>query len=80
MPEMTDEEYTMTYQQVVMLAGLIAEMNLPGFLERISLADSIGPILDPTLYLRASRNMHQIEEVARSLNECRRVILKIRQP
>ncbi len=70
---MTDEEYgetqqhAETQQHVVMIATLVKYMDLDGFLERISLAHSVGPILNPTLYRDAIDDMSKIETLADAL-------------
>ncbi len=64
---MTDEEYGETQRQVVMVSVLVNNMDLEGFLERISLAHSAGPILNPTLYRDAMDNISKIESLANAL-------------
>ena len=65
---MTDEKYLETQQQVVTLAGLIADMDLGGFLARIARAETMGVFLmAPQDYQRAAPTMHRIERLARAL-------------
>lgn len=63
---MTSDEYASTQQPLIMLANLVLTYNLDGFLQAIGLADAIGPIVDPTLWMRGSRNMRFIEDLARA--------------
>lgn len=76
---MTDEEYLTIQHQVGLLSGLIAELDLAGFLDRISLADSIGPIMDPTLYRKAAGEMHHIQDLAQALFEAQGKIKRVIQ-
>lgn len=64
---MTDEEYTATQEQLILLASFARKLDLVGFLERISLAEAIAPIVDPTLYLRGGRKLTQVKRLAQSL-------------
>lgn len=64
---MTDEEYQFTQNHLMTLAHLSRAVDITGFLERISLAETVGPILDPTLYLKASSNLHNLKRLAQAL-------------
>ncbi len=77
---MTDYDYQLTQEMITSLAFQILQLDLAGFLSRISTAEAIGPILDPTLYLKASKNLSDIERVASALYECQRKINKLRVP
>lgn len=64
---MTDEEYTQTQTQLLLLARFANDLDLDGFLQRISLADSIAPILEPTLWIRGGGKLQQIKRLAQAL-------------
>lgn len=64
---MTNEEYTQTQQHIVLLAQLANGLDLDGFLERISLAESVAPIVDPTLWIRGGKKLHQVKRLAQAL-------------
>ena len=64
---MTDEEYAQTQQQLILLAQFAKDLNLSGFLQRISQAESIAPIMDPTLWIRGHRQLEQIKRLAQAL-------------
>jgi hypothetical protein len=51
MPErMTDEQYQATQGQLMVLAQVVQEMDLSGFLGRIEYCHALGPMLHPTEY------------------------------
>ena len=69
---MTNEEYQQYLEQIVLLAGMIRLIPLKGFLDRISMAETLGPLLDPTLYSQAGANLATIREMASRLYEIQR--------
>ena len=64
---MTDERYIMIQHQLLTLAGLVRDFELEAFLNRISMAETIGPIVDPTLYRDAMHNLDLVKDLAESL-------------
>lgn len=64
---MTDEEYAQTQQQLILLAQFAKDLNLSGFLQRISQAESIAPIMDPTLWIRGHRQLEQVKRLPQAL-------------
>jgi len=73
---MNDAEYLQTQMQVLLLAGLLLQLDLPAFLHRIEAAEALGPVLDPTLYRRAADNLAALRETALILNSARQELLK----
>ena len=63
---MTNEDYIMTQQHVVLLARIAAQLDIQGFLSRIDLAETVGPILDPTLFRDAMNGLGNIKALARA--------------
>ena len=61
---MNNEEYIMTQRQLLLMASLVREMDLDGFLERIETAYALGPMLDPTLYKRGVDNLEIVRRIA----------------
>ena len=61
---MTNEEYTATQHQLMVMAKIINQMDLTKFLERIETTHAVGPILDPTLYRNAASKMSLVQRVA----------------
>jgi hypothetical protein len=65
---MTDAEYALVQSQVMSIAEMV-EATLPiekldAFIERIERAETMGPVLDPTLFIRAGKAMAKIKSVA----------------
>lgn len=61
---MNDQEYQETQNALLLCARMISGLDLTGFLKRIEQADSVAPILDPTLYRRGAERMHAIKKLA----------------
>lgn len=66
---MDSEKYVATQQQVLVLARLVLEMPLAEFLNAINLADTVCPIVNPTLYREflhgeGSENLRRVERLA----------------
>lgn len=62
---MTNEEYLQTQQHLVLLAGMVRQLDLGEFLSRIEKADGIAPILDPTLWMKGHSRLDAIRDLAR---------------
>ena len=62
--KITDDEYTIVQDQLLMLARLVRGLPLTKFLTAISLAETTGPVLDPTLYKKAMGNLEEIKCMA----------------
>jgi hypothetical protein len=63
---MTDAEYLQTQRQLVLLAQIVDSLDLDGFLQRIGVAESVGPILNPTLYTEGAENLARVKGLARA--------------
>lgn len=50
---MSDADYLQTQHQVMLFVGLLKDLDLRGFRRRLDQADTLGAILDPTLYREA---------------------------
>jgi len=61
---MSDEEYLQTQHQLFLLAGLVRQLDVHGFLERIAKAEGLAPILDPTLSRTAQPKLDIVKAVA----------------
>lgn len=71
---MTDEEYAETQQNIIMLAAIVRDLELSEFIRRIGHAEAVGPILDPSLWIRASTDMDHIKELAQGLRQFQQAI------
>jgi hypothetical protein len=61
---MDQEEYISTQNQLVLLGQLIDGLDLRSFLEKINHAESFGPILNPTLFIKAGKKLEQVKNLA----------------
>jgi hypothetical protein len=61
---MTEEKYMEIQTVIGVTAAFVRELDLQGFLAAIDKAESVGPIIDPTLYLKSHRQMNRIREAA----------------
>jgi len=64
---MTDEKYIIVQQQIVAFAGIVKDLPLDEFLERIELCEAVAPMIDPTLYMQGADNLHKIRRIAEAL-------------
>lgn len=64
---MTEEEYTRTQTALLQLGQVVAGLDLEGFLAMISRAETMGPIMDPTLYRDAADNIQALKALATTL-------------
>lgn len=76
---MEPEEYELIQWQLLNLGAVVADMDLPGFLAAIRKAETLGPILDPSLYIQAGEQLDQVRRIAVKANELRQVVLQIRE-
>ncbi len=63
---MNGKQYLETQMALITLGKRLEQLDLEDFLSAISKAESVGPILDPTLYRRAQDNLNAIRELAKS--------------
>lgn len=63
---MNKEEYQKTQDNLVMLARIIAGLDLNGMLKKINRAETIAPIVDPTLYKMAGEKMERVKRLVES--------------
>lgn len=75
--DLDDETYILVQQQITAFAGVVRNMPLRAFLERIDRAESVAPMLDPTLFMRAGKNLAVIKVFAESLLTFQRAIQKL---
>ena len=63
---MNNTEYQRVQDSLVMLAQMMKslDLDLDEFLARISDADSIGPMIDPTLWMRGNKKLENVRRLA----------------
>lgn len=73
---MTDEEYQLVQSQLTLLIPVVDQLNLDGFIARINTAEAVGPVFNPTLYMKASDKLGKIKDLAEALLQFKREIDK----
>ncbi len=78
---LSKEEYEATQSLLLNQAGVVAMLPLEKFIRSINYADSVGPILDPTLYQkvlygRGADNWKTIKEIAEAALELKKAVIK----
>lgn len=66
---MERELYESTQMQIIQIARLVKDLPLGEFIGAIDTADSIGPVVDPTLWMRGHEKMDMIRKAAVALNK-----------
>lgn len=79
MSKLTAETYQSAVNACAIAARLLAEHDLPGILEAIERAHSLGAMLDPTLYREKVQAMDQDKEILEAAGPLRRMGLKLKQ-
>ncbi len=59
---LTDEEYTMVFSRLVLLAGLLRDMKLKQFMNNIEHCETVAPLLDPSLYQRGGAKLSLMKQ------------------
>jgi len=76
----SEEDYVQTQHSLTTLASIVTDMKLVAFINQANLAETIGPILDPTLYREAGQQLNDVKALAESLlpfqNEIKRQLKK----
>lgn len=73
---MKKDEYQITQTLLLSHAKLIASshLDLDEFIEAINRAESVGPVLDPTLYIKGKDNLEQIKIIAKAARRFKKEI------
>lgn len=70
---MTNDEYLELQLHIALMELRVRRMPLAAFLERARHADTLGAVLDPTLYRAAAPTLSRIIRLAESLQDFQRV-------
>ncbi|MGE5572975.1 MAG: hypothetical protein ACM3ZU_08165 [Bacteroidota bacterium] len=76
---MTDAEYIETQQQLLLLANIVSQMDLADLLERIQHGETVGPILDPTLFIRGSKKLSAVKRIAQGAQQFQKAIAEAKE-
>lgn len=61
---MTDAGYTTCLKRLTVEAQALSTLDLVGFVERIEKAESVGPVLNPTLYRKGIGRLEAMKALA----------------
>lgn len=67
--------YIQTQEDISLLARTVLKMPLKEFIAAAEHADSIGPYVDPTLWIKAAPKLGDILDLARSLRNFQDLVL-----
>lgn len=67
MGDMTDAAFAATQQRILLTAGIVAELDLVSYIERIEDAEKRGPTLYPGVWEKAAPRLAQLKEMAKVL-------------
>lgn len=76
---MDEAEYIQTQQQLLALAGIVEELPLEEFLQKISICETVSPFLDPTLYMKGADKLTFIKQLARSAKSFQTTVVEQKQ-
>lgn len=64
---MDDANFCMVTQQLLMLGHLVKDLDLAEYIQAINRSDSVGPILDPTLWRKGHHKTELLKKMAEGL-------------
>jgi hypothetical protein len=77
---MTSDEFKALQGQLFTLAAIVRYMPIEAFLSRITKAEVLGPVLNPTLYREAAANMATVKRMAEALRAFQRSLPSLGLP
>lgn len=63
---MNGKEYIQTQMRIIEMGKIADSLDLDGFLKCISNAETVAPIIDPTMYLKAQKNLSAIKNMTQA--------------
>ncbi len=75
---MTDQKYKATQAQMLALGLAADKLDCLGFLERVSTAETLAPVINPSLFQKASQNMEAIKQLALAFQQVKTAMEKLR--
>jgi hypothetical protein len=76
--KMTDEEYQKTQDSLLILSRDVSHLDLVEFRRRAARAESVGSILDPTIYRMGHRRLDAIRNLAEAAQTVKNAFEKLR--
>jgi hypothetical protein len=72
--DISSEDYTQTQSQIILLGKLVRDLPLVAFLNKIQRCESVAPLFNPSLYMRGTKKLDLIKQMAEGLLEFQRSI------
>jgi hypothetical protein len=73
---LNEKQYKETQDAIVTVEGIVRDLPIREFLDSIDRAESLGPMLDPTLYQVVTEKMHRFRRLAVALMVFQTAILE----
>lgn len=67
MSRLSKEEYMRTQMQIISIGRAASNLDIEAFINQMSEAEAVAPMIDPTLYRKAIENMRAIKDLARAI-------------
>lgn len=76
---MSDVEYGLVQQAIIQAGDLLAMLDLPAFIDRANVALAVGPVLNPTLYMRGVDRLEAVRDMATAALRFRNAVERLRE-
>lgn len=76
---MTNEEYLNNQGTLIRISTLLQNVDFEGFLQRINTAQTLGPLTDPTLYIRGGGRLQLLKDFATALAPTKQISMPLVQ-
>lgn len=74
---MDKTDYDLQLRSIFSLAALVRGLKIAQVLNAMNRAESVAPIVDPTLWLRASRSLQQQRKIVEAALRFQRVVKEV---
>jgi len=66
---MDKKDYIDTQTKIITMSQIVSELPLQKFISAIDQADTLGPLIDPTLWIQGQNQMKKVKKLAQALFE-----------
>jgi hypothetical protein len=74
---MEKSEYYTQLRSIFNLAALVRRLNIQGVLQAMNYAETLGPIIDPTLYLKSAKSFEWQKQTVEAALQFQQAVGKI---
>lgn len=75
----SDDQYLMTQQRLLLLAGFVKDLPLKEFLEWIHTAETVAPLFHPSLYQRGAPKLELVKRLAQGARAFQKAIPELEE-